>query len=151
MSRIPMWFKRWYDTGHMQCRTRKSAPVSTHAELVRYCTTLLACMLTRACVLLKFACAHAHRVVKNFIQALHHGHRWLFYTRGLSPSISLISCDLESCSNLGLIPDLIPAIPVYQIRLLMRFYGHAPKFTRINEFILDSRIILILLVNALNS
>ena len=50
-------------------------------------------------------------------------------------------CDLESCRNLGLIPDLIPAIPVYQIRIVMTFYGCALKFTGIKlmSLIPDSR------------
>ena len=54
-----------YGTGHMQRRTCWQAPVSTHLKWVSPRTTLLACVFTRACVLLSFVRALVHRVVQN--------------------------------------------------------------------------------------
>ena len=60
--------KQVYGTGHMQSRTCRQAPASTRLKWVSHCKTLLACVLTRDCVLLNFTCALAHRVVKNLLQ-----------------------------------------------------------------------------------
>ena len=59
-----------YGTGHMQRRTRRQAPASTCLKWVSHCKTLLVRVLTRACVLLSFARALAHKVVKNLLE--HH-------------------------------------------------------------------------------
>ena len=101
-----------YGTRHMQCRTRRQAPASICLKWVSHRITLLVHVRTRACVLLSFACALAHRVVKNLLE--HH------------KSFTI----QDYCRNLGLIS---PAVPIYQIRIVMRFYGWALKFTGINE------------------
>ena len=101
-----------YGTGHMQRRTRRQAPASIRLKWVSHRATLLVHVLTRACVLLSYACALAHRVVKNLLK-----HHKSFTIQGY-------------CRNLGLIP---PAVPIYQIRNVMRFYGWALKFTGKNE------------------
>ena len=92
--------------------------------------TLLTCILTRVCVLLNFVCALAHRVVKILLEhftmaILYEGH-----------VMHHQSCQrvLESCRNLGLILDLITAIPVYQIGIIMKFYQHTLNLAGINEF-----------------
>ena len=54
----------------MQRHTHRQVPASTCTKWVSHRTTLLACVLTRACVLLSFACALACRVVKNLLE--HH-------------------------------------------------------------------------------
>ena len=59
-----------YGTGHMQRHTRRRAPGSTCLQWVSHRMTLLARVLTRACVLLSFTRALAHRVVKNLLE--HH-------------------------------------------------------------------------------
>ena len=59
-----------YGTGHMQCRTCRQAPACTHAKWVSHSMTWLACVLTRAYVLLNVAHALARRVVKNLLK--HH-------------------------------------------------------------------------------
>ena len=50
--------------------TRRQAPASTCAKWVSHRKTLLACVLTRTCVLLSFACALMCRVVRNLFE--HH-------------------------------------------------------------------------------
>ena len=59
-----------YGTGHMQRCSCKRAPASTHPKWVSHRVTLLARVLTRACVLLSFMCALVRRVVKNLLK--HH-------------------------------------------------------------------------------
>ena len=59
-----------YGTGHMQYRTRRLTPASMHTKWVSHRMTLLACLLTRACVLLSFTRALARRVIKNLLK--HH-------------------------------------------------------------------------------
>ena len=54
----------------MQHRTHRQTPASTHLKWVSYRKTLLARVLTRACVLLSFERALARRVVKNLLE--HH-------------------------------------------------------------------------------
>ena len=57
-----------YGTGHMQHRPCRRAPVSTRLKWVSHHMTLLARVLTRACVLLSFVHVIAHRVVKNLLK-----------------------------------------------------------------------------------
>ena len=52
----------------MQRCTRRQIPASTCLKWVSHCKKLLACVLTRACMLLSFACALVHRVVKNLLE-----------------------------------------------------------------------------------
>ena len=59
-----------YGISHMQRRTCWWAPASTHLKWVSHRTTLLAHVLTRACVLLSFMRALACRVLKNLLK--HH-------------------------------------------------------------------------------
>ena len=59
-----------YGTGYMQRCTCRRAPASTHPKWVSHRMTLLVHVLTRACVLLSFVHALAHRVVKNLLK--HH-------------------------------------------------------------------------------
>ena len=59
-----------YGIGHMQCCTRRRAPANTHLKWVSHHMTMLAHVLTRACVLLSFARVLARRVVKNLLE--HH-------------------------------------------------------------------------------
>ena len=60
----------------MQRHTRRQAPASRHPKWVSHRMTLLTCVFTRACVLLSFARALAHCVVKNFLKhhKFYHGH-----------------------------------------------------------------------------
>ena len=54
----------------MQRRTRRQVPASTRLKWVSHPKTLLARVLTRACVLLSFAHALVRTVVKNLLE--HH-------------------------------------------------------------------------------
>ena len=61
----------------MQCGTHRQAPASTRLKWVSHRKTLLARVLTRACVLLSFVCALARRVVTNLLEhhkKFYHGH-----------------------------------------------------------------------------
>ena len=92
-----------------------TASVCAHQKL---CTTeFRVCTCTKSC---KEFCLNISPWPSN------HGHRWPFYRRVCHHQSH--RRDLESWRNFG----LIPAIPVYQIRTVMRFYGHKLKFTGIN-------------------
>ena len=120
-----------YGTGHMQRHTRRQAPASTRLKWVSHHMTLLVRVLTRVCVLLSFVCALAHRVVKNLLE--HHKSFTMAILYKGPASINLVDM-IRNHSGLlqesWLIP---PMISIYQIRIVVRFYGQALKFKGTNE------------------
>ena len=89
--------------------------------------TASACVLNRDCVLLSFACALVHKIVKNLLE--HHKRFTMAILYKEPATINLVDIQ-DSSRNLALIP---PVINIYQIRIVMRFYGQTLKFTGVNE------------------
>ena len=96
-----------YGTSHIQCCTHRQVPASARLKWVSYRKTLLVCVLTRACVLLSFVCALVRRVLKNLLE--HHKSFTMAILYDGPATINLV--------------DMIRILPIYQIRIVMRFYG----------------------------